>query len=56
MVNILIPLTKQLIWDGRKNKNLNKKNKYKIPMFLFHGTKDDVVPLNFFSKKNIKNC
>ena len=44
------PLTKQLIFDGRKNKVLNKKIKLKIPIFLFHGTKDSIVPL-YFSKK-----
>tara|TARA_Y100000590_G_scaffold195054_1_gene221525 strand:- start:7760 stop:8527 length:768 start_codon:yes stop_codon:yes gene_type:complete len=47
------PLTKQLIFDGRKNKLLNKKIKTKIPVVLFHGTKDDVVPLNI-SKKVLK--
>ena len=43
--NFTYPLTKQLIMDGRKNKVLNKKNDIKIPMVLFHGTNDDVVPL-----------
>ena len=49
------PITKQLIFDGRKNKILNNKINLKIPITLFHGTKDDVVPLNF-SKKIMKVC
>ena len=40
------PLTKQLILDGRKNKVLNKKINLNIPIVLFHGTNDEVVPLN----------
>ena len=47
------PLTKQLIWDGRKNKILNKKINIKIPITLFHGLNDKVVPLKF-SKKILK--
>jgi len=47
------PLTKQLILDGRKNKVLNNKIKLKIPIVLFHGTKDKVVPLKF-SKRIMK--
>ena len=47
------PLSKQLIFDGRKNKVLNNKINLKIPIVLFHGTKDKVVPLNF-SKKILK--
>ena len=47
------PLTKQLILNGRKNKVLNKKVNLKIPIVLFHGTNDEVVPLNF-SKKIFK--
>ena len=49
------PLTKQLIFDGRKNKVLNNKINLKIPIVLFHGTNDEVVPLNF-SKKIFKIC
>tara|TARA_B100001123_G_scaffold324355_1_gene364335 strand:- start:1510 stop:2274 length:765 start_codon:yes stop_codon:yes gene_type:complete len=49
------PITKQLIFDGRKNKVLNNKINLKIPIVLFHGTKDVVVPLSF-SKKIIKVC
>ena len=49
------PLTKQLILDGRKNKVLNNKINLKIPIVLFHGTQDEVVPLNF-SRKILKIC
>ena len=49
------PITKQLIFDGRKNKVLNNKINLKIPIVLFHGTNDEVVPLNF-SKKIFKIC
>ena len=51
----IYPITKQLIFDGRKNKVLNNKINLKIPIVLFHGTKDEVVPLNF-SKKIFKIC
>ena len=37
------PITKQLIFDGRKNKVLNNKINLEIPVILFHGEKDDVV-------------
>ena len=40
------PLTEQLILDGRKNKVLNNKINLNIPIVLFHGTNDEVVPLN----------
>tara|TARA_Y100000590_G_scaffold94961_1_gene107615 strand:- start:1135 stop:1896 length:762 start_codon:yes stop_codon:yes gene_type:complete len=49
------PITKQLILDGRKNKVLNNKINLKIPITLFHGLKDEVVPL-VFSKKILNNC
>ena len=39
------PITYQLIKDGRKNKVLNKKIKSKIPVTLFHGSKDEAVPV-----------
>ena len=47
------PITKQLIMDGRKNKVLNKKINLNIPISLFHGLKDEIVPL-MFSKKILK--
>ena len=49
------PITKQLIWDGRKNKVLNNKINFKVPIILFHGSKDKVVPLSV-SKKILKIC
>ncbi len=49
------PITKQLIFDGRKNKVLNNKINLKIPITLFHGNKDDVVPLKY-SKKILIFC
>ena len=47
------PLTKQLFLDGKKNKVLKMKIKIKIPITMFHGSKDEVVPTNF-SKKILK--
>ena len=47
------PITKQLILDGRNNKILNNKINLKIPIVLFHGTNDEVVPVNF-SRKILK--
>ena len=44
------PLTRQLILDGRKNKIFNKKIIMKIPIILFHGLNDEVVPLTFSRK------
>ena len=49
------PITRQLIFDGRKNKVLNNKINLKIPIVLFHGTNDEVVPLNL-SRKIFKIC
>ena len=49
------PITKQLIFDGRKNKVLNNKINLEIPVILFHGEKDDVVPVSY-SKKIFKFC
>jgi len=49
----IYPLTKQLIFDGRKNKIFNNNINLKIPIILYHGAKDKVVPL-FFSKKIMK--
>ena len=53
--NFTYPLTKQLIVDGRKNKVLNNKINIGIPITLFHGLKDEVVPLKF-SKRILKIC
>ena len=47
------PITLQLIKDGRKNKVLNKKIDSKINVTMFHGNKDDVVPINY-SRKVLK--
>ena len=47
------PLTKQLFLDAKKNKVLKMKIKINIPITMFHGSKDDVVPTNF-SKKILK--
>ena len=47
------PITYQLIKDGRKNKVLNKKIYTKIPITLFHGSKDEAVSA-LYSKKLIK--
>ena len=44
------PLTKQLFSDGKKNKVLKKKIKIKIPVTMFHGSKDEIVPTNFSKK------
>jgi pimeloyl-ACP methyl ester carboxylesterase len=49
------PITKQLIFDGRKNKVLNNKINLKIPLVLLHGTNDKVVPLSF-SRAILKIC
>jgi len=51
--NYIYPLTRQLIFDGRKNKVLNSSINLDIPVVLFHGLKDDVVPLSI-SKKILK--
>tara|TARA_B100000686_G_scaffold52697_1_gene56575 strand:- start:7352 stop:8110 length:759 start_codon:yes stop_codon:yes gene_type:complete len=47
------PITKQLIKDGRKNKVLSKKIKIPINVTMFHGSKDDAVPVSF-SRKVLK--
>ena len=49
------PITKQLIFDAKKNKVLNNKINLEIPIFLLHSTNDKVVPLSF-SKKILKIC
>ena len=53
--DFVYPITKQLIFDGKKNKVLNNKINLKIPLTLFHGTNDDVVPLSL-SKKIFRIC
>ena len=53
--NFTYPLTKQLILNGRKNKVLNSKININVPITLFHGLNDEVVPLKF-SKKILKIC
>jgi len=47
------PITFQLIKDGRKNKVLHKRINLKIPVTLFHGKKDDTVPV-VYSRKLLK--
>ena len=47
------PITRQLIKDGKKNKVLSKKIKIPINVVMFHGSKDDIVPVSF-SKKVLK--
>jgi len=49
------PITKQLIFDGKKNKVLNNRINLPIILVLFHGLKDEVVPL-YFSKKILHIC
>ena len=44
------PITYQLIKDGRKNKILSKKINQKINIIMFHGQKDEVVPISFSRK------
>jgi len=53
--NFTYPITKQLIFNGRKNKILNNKINLKIFIVLFHSISDEIVPLNF-SKKILKVC
>ncbi len=47
------PITYQLIKDSKKNKVLNKKIKSNSQVTLFHGTKDESIPVKF-SRKLIK--
>ena len=44
------PISYQLIKDGRKNKVLSKKILTKIQITMFHGEKDEVVPVSFSRK------
>ncbi len=48
--NYEYPLTYQLIKDGRKNKVFNKKIESKINVTMVHGSKDEVVPINYSRK------
>ena len=41
------PVTYQLIKDGRKNKVLSKKISLRINVTMFHGQKDEAVPVSF---------
>ena len=43
-------ITRQLIKDGKKNKVLSKKIKMPINVTMFHGSKDDIVPVSFSRK------
>ena len=47
------PITYQLIKDGRNNKVLNKKINYFKNVTMIHGSKDEVVPINY-SRKVLK--
>ena len=53
--NYTYPITRQLILDGKKNNVLNNKINLGIPITLFHGTKDKIVPLKF-SRKILEVC
>ena len=44
------PISYQLIKDGRKNKVFSKKIFKSIQVSMFHGKKDDVVPVSFSKK------
>ena len=44
------PISYQLIKDGRKNKVFSKKILKKIQISMFHGKKDEVVPVTFSRK------
>ena len=48
--NYQYPITNQLIKDGRKNKVFSKKILKKIQVSMFHGQKDEVVPVKFSKK------
>ena len=44
------PISLQLIKDGKKNKVLSKRIFQKLYVTMFHGKKDEVVPLSFSRK------
>ena len=47
------PITYQLIKDAKKNNVLSRKIKSKINVTMIHGSKDEVVPINY-SRKVLK--
>jgi len=47
------PISYQLVKDGRRNKVFQKKIKTKISVTMFHGQKDEAVPVSF-SRKVLK--
>ena len=51
--NYSYKITLKIIKDGRKNKVLNEKSNSKIPVYLLHGEKDNVVPQSL-SRKILK--
>ena len=44
------PITLQFIKDGLKNKILSRKNSISAYVTMFHGEKDEVVPISFSKK------
>ena len=44
------PITLQFIKDGLKNKILSRKNSMNTNVVMFHGEKDEVVPISFSKK------
>ena len=44
------PITYQIIKDGRKNKVLTKRVNSKILVTMFHGQRDEAVPVSFSRK------
>ena len=44
------PITLQFIKDGLKNKILSSKNSMSANVTMFHGEKDEVVPISFAKK------
>ena len=48
--NYKYPITFQLIKDGSKNRVLSKKILSKIDVSMFHGEKDEVVPVSYSRK------
>ena len=44
------PITLQFIKDGLKNKILSRKNSMRVSVTMFHGEKDEIVPISFSKK------